>query len=188
MFLLRQPTSADIDVFLQASRDCPFSYAPIGLARESRSGFSSDRARVVLGNGQSVFDRASDALRSWKHFDLGWVRALPAHAPIEVGTIVAVQIRHFGFWSLNGARIAYLVEEDGTWGFAYGTLATHAECGEELFLLRREPNGDVVYELHAASRPRAAITYPGYPLVRMLQAKFRRDSCAAMVRAVQRSR
>ncbi len=61
---------------------------------------------------------------------------LPLKAPLEVGTTVGALARHYGFWSLNPARIAYFVEETGAverFGFGYGTLLGHAECGEERF-------------------------------------------------------
>jgi hypothetical protein len=40
---------------------------------------------------------------------------------------------HPGFWSLNLARVAYLVEETGDverFGYGYGTLPSHAERDE----------------------------------------------------------
>ena len=44
--------------------------------------------------------------------------------------------------------------------------------------------GDVSYRLRAASRPRALLARAGYPIARLLQARFRRDSAAAIARAV----
>ena len=45
-------------------------------------------------------------------------------------------------------------------------------------------SGQVIYRIHAISRPRAALARLGYPIARYLQARFRRDSVAAMTRAV----
>ena len=59
----------------------------------------------MIGRGSVDFDRARAAIMAWKPFDIGWVDVFPKQAPIEVGTVVAVLIRHFGFWSLNGARV-----------------------------------------------------------------------------------
>ena len=73
---------------------------------------------------------------AWKQFDIGWVETFPRHAPVAVGTVVAVLIRHLGFWSLNGCRVLYSVgslADAARFGFAYGTLTNHAEAGEELF-------------------------------------------------------
>jgi uncharacterized protein (UPF0548 family) len=100
---------------------------------------------------------------------------------------VAVAIRHVGFWSLNGCRVLYQTGDGGqqTFGFAYGTLTNHAESGEEIFEVHFDAGtGDVTYRIRAVSRPRAALARLGYPLTRMLQARFRRDSALAVRRAV----
>src|SRR5262249_23988618 len=57
-------------------------------------------------------------------FRLGWVAVFPAEAPIQAGTTVAVLVHHFGFWSLNPARVIYVFDEPHRYGFAYGTLTT----------------------------------------------------------------
>jgi hypothetical protein len=70
-------------------------------------------------------------------------------------------------------------------GYAYGTLTNHAESGEELFEVSIDPaSGEVRYRIRAASKPRAPLARLGYPIVRTLQARFRRDSVLAMRRAL----
>ena len=108
-------------------------------------------------------------------------------AAVAPGTVVAVLVRHLGFWSMNGCRVVYAIAGDGSreFGFAYGTLTNHAETGEELFKVALRPGtGEVTYVIRAASRPRALLARLGYPVTRSLQARFRRDSAAAMGRAV----
>ena len=80
------------------------------------------------------------------------------------------------------ARVVYQLEESpARFGFAYGTLPNHGEEGEEIFEVGFDPDsGDVTYNLRAASRPRAALARIGYPIVRALQARFRRDSARRM--------
>ena len=121
---------------------------------------------------------------AWKQFDIGWVETLPRHAPVAVGTVVAVLIRHLGFWSLNGCRVVYRVgclDDAARFGFAYGTLTNHAESGEELFEVFIDQQTDVVtYRIRATSSPQAAIARVGQPIVRALQARFRDHSAAAM--------
>jgi uncharacterized protein (UPF0548 family) len=148
--------------------------------------YDFDEELAAIGRGKDDFDRARAALFAWKHFDIGWVELFPAHAPIDTGTNVAVLIRHFGFWSLNGCRVVYGVgaREQHSCGFAYGTLTNHAEAGEESFEVFRDPGtDDVMYRIRAISWPRIALMRPGYPIVRLLQARFRRDSIEAMRRA-----
>ena len=124
----------------------------------------------------------------WAHFDLGWLEVAPAGAPIVVGTNVAVIVRHLGFWSVNGCRIVNVIERSApvpAFGFVYGTLETHAEAGEEIFLVSLSPaSGDVTYSIRAASRARAPLARLGYPVTRAFQARFRRDSLRAMATAV----
>jgi len=142
---------------------------------------------VAIGHGKADFERARAALIAWKQFDLGWVETFPRHAPLAAGTVVATLIRHLGFWSLNGCRVLYGVPDDvGRFGFAFGTLTNHAEAGEELFEVFIDPGtDDVMYRIRAISWPRARLARLGQPLVRALQARFRRQSAAAMERATR---
>ena len=100
---------------------------------------------------------------------------------------MAVLIRHLGFWSLNGCRVVYGVgggTDETRFGFAYGTLTNHAESGEELFEVFIDPaTEDVFYRIRATSWPRALLARVGQPIVRMLQARFRRHSVESMKRA-----
>ena len=105
------------------------------------------------------------------------------------GVTVAVTVRHFGFWSLNAGRIIYVLEEErvdvSRTGFAYGTLAGHAEIGEERFVVEWNRADDSVwYDLYAFSRPGHWLARLGYPISRSLQRRFARESKQAMVAAV----
>lgn len=189
MFLFKKPSEPEIERFASSQRDLPFSYREVGANRgEAPRGYVVDRYRVKLGEGEDVYDRAKDALRSWRQFDLGWVSLHPSGAPIKVGTTVAVLASHAGLWSLNSARIVYLVEEGGDverFGFAYGTLPGHAERGEERFLVEHDlGSGAVFYDVFAFSRPNHLLAWLGYPFARLLQRRFARDSKEAMKRAV----
>jgi uncharacterized protein (UPF0548 family) len=187
MFLGHRPSHLEIEAFIAASRELPLSYAPIGLAGQAKAGFQVDEHEVVIGLGSAAFDRAKIALTKWRHFDLGWVEVFPALAGIAPGTVVAVLIRHLGFWSLNGCRVVSAIADDDSreFGFAYGTLTNHAESGEEIFKVSiRSGTGEVSYQIRAASRPRALLARLGYPVTRSLQARFRRDSAAAMKRDI----
>jgi uncharacterized protein (UPF0548 family) len=148
------------------------------------AGQQLDELTVGVGHGQADFERARAVLLAWKQFDIGWVETFPRHAPVAVGTIVAVLIRHFGFWSLNGCRVLYSVgspDDVARFGFAYGTLTNHAESGEELFEVFIDPRTeDVFYRIRATSQPQATLARFGQPIVRALQARFRDHSVAAM--------
>ena len=189
MFLAVRPSTAVIDRFLLESRELPLSYSPVGILSPKEARPDVREWTFRIGHGETAFERAEAALRSWKQFDIGWVEAFPPTAPIAVGTVVAVLIRHFGFWSLNGCRIVYSVEAgagERRFGFAYGTLTNHAESGEELFevFLDARTNA-VIYRIRAVSWPQAAMTFVGQPIVRALQARFRSQSADAMERATR---
>ncbi|MEO5895737.1 MAG: DUF1990 domain-containing protein [Vicinamibacterales bacterium] len=169
------------------SKELPLSYSPVGILNQETPSGLLDEAMTVIGHGREDFERARAALMAWRQFELGWIETFPRDAPVVTGTVVAVLIRHLGFWSLNGCRVVYLVsaaEGDGRCGFAYGTLPNHAEAGEELFeVILDQATGDVIYRIRARSWPRATLACIGQPIVRVLQARFRRDSTEAMKRA-----
>jgi uncharacterized protein (UPF0548 family) len=189
VFLIRPPSRSKIERFLAAQRDLPHTYPDVGATRvmAAPAGYNLDHNRIRLGAGAAAFERATAALRRWAMFEIGWVRLCWPETPLAVGATFGVAIGHFGFWSLNSARIVYMLDDDGPirrFGFAYGTLPGHAECGEERFLVEwRHDDDSVWYDLFAFSRPHHALTWAGYPLTRMLQRRFARDSKAAMVRA-----
>jgi uncharacterized protein (UPF0548 family) len=189
MFFARRPSTRDIERFLVESRQLPLSYHPVGIVRQAPRDKRFDERVIAIGRGPGDFDRARVALMAWKPFDIGWVETFPKDARVEVGTVVAVLIRHFGFWSLNGARVVYVVgnaDDESRFGFAYGALTNHAESGEELFeVFIDRQSQDVMYRIRAISWPQAALTHIGQPIVRLLQARFRRDSAVAMGRAIR---
>lgn len=192
MFLLKEPADEAAQRFIGSQKDLPFSYKEVGASREDvvPPGYAVDRYRVKLGKGAGAYERGKEALRTWRQFDLGWVRLLPPKAPVEVGTTVGVLARHHGFWSLNTTRIIYLIEESGEverFGFGYGTLPGHAERGEERFSLEWNREDDSVhYDVLAFSRPKHPLAWLGYPFVRVLQKRFAQDSKRTMVEAVNR--
>src|SRR5919199_5635029 len=172
MFLFSKPSDDAVRRFLSSQKDLPFSYEEVGASREGAPpGYTVDRYRVKLGEGSKAYERAKEALCAWRQFGLGWVRLLPPDAPVEVGTTVGVLVRHYGFWSLNPARIVYLVEGSGEvkrFGFGYGTLPGHAERGEERFSVEWSREDDTVhYEVFAFSRPNHPLAWLGYPLARL---------------------
>jgi uncharacterized protein (UPF0548 family) len=189
MFLLRRPSPAAIDRFLRESQDAPLSYAPIGLVKDPPGHGRFDEQVVAIGHGIDDFRRARAALMAWRQFETGWTDLHPRQASIDAGTVVAVVIRHLGIWSINGGRVLYHADASGSerhFGYAYGTLTNHAEHGEELFeVFVDPPSGSVMYRIRAVSWPQAALARLGSPMARLLQARFRRHSAAAMARATR---
>ena len=182
MFLIRKPSAFLIDTFISGERHRPFSYPEVGATNGMLPPeYTVDRNRVVLGTGSETFHRAAALLRNWQMFKLGWIDVFPTGAPIKTGETVAVVVRHFGFWSLNACRIVYVFESERTFGFAYGTLADHAEQGEERFSIDWSVEDDsVCYNILAFSKPNKVAARVMRPLSRVPQKKFARDSLAVM--------
>ena len=191
MFCLREPSEEDVRRFISRQQHSVFSYSEVGASENDvPSRYNVDHNRVFLGRGEGTWRRATEAIREWQMFNMSWVRLYSPTTPIEVGATVAVLVRHFGFYSLNAARIVYVVDEDGPicrYGFAYGTLAEHAESGEERFTVQWDRSEDNVwYIILAFSLPQKTLARLGYPLSRMLQRRFAKASKAAMVAATSR--
>lgn len=185
MFLAGKPSEERIRRFIVSQRKLPFSYPEVGATRHGLpDGYTIDHNRVKLGTGAEVFKRAVACLENWKQFDLGWVRMVPAGTPVEVDAVVAILTRHFGFWSLNACRVVYLIDQDEPvkkFGFAYGTLSSHVERGEERFTIEWHSSDDSVwYDILAFSWPNKLLVKLARPLARMLQKRFARDSLSAM--------
>ena len=191
MFTLREPSGQQIASFLSLQSNLPFSYAEVGITKSvtAPAGYTVDHNRIQLGHGAEVYERAVEALKQWRQFDLGWVTIAPRDAKVEAGATVAVKARACGLWSLNACRVVYVVEEAEPvrrFGFAYGTLAEHIERGEERFLIEWDAVDDSVwYDILAFSKPQHVLVKAGFPVARALQKRFARDSLAVMKSLVQ---
>lgn len=195
MFALTEPTESDIAKFVYEQSQLPFSYSEVGATQVALSdravtphGYNVDHNRVQLGRGADVYARAVAALKQWRQFDLGWVSIAPRGVKIEKGVTVAVKAWACGMWSLNACRVVYIVDEAHAtrrFGFAYGTLPDHIERGEERFLVEWNRTDDSVwYDILAFSQPRHPLVRLGFPVARMMQKRFARDSLAATRSAV----
>ena len=114
MFMIREPSDDDVARFIASQRDLPFTYAEVGATNaRPPAGYNVDHNRIQLGSGETTYRSAVDALKNWRHFELGWVGIVPRGVPVEVGATVAVQAKSFWLWSLNACRIVYLINEAG---------------------------------------------------------------------------
>ena len=181
MLALKRPSGERVQAYLATQRDLAVTYDAVGASNDGAAppGFVLDHNRQWLGSGAAAFARAKDAIRAWTMFPAPWTAIEPL-APIAKDEVVAVHIRVLGVWWLNAARIVYVIDEPRRFGFAYGTLPGHAECGEERFLVEHLADDTVWYDLRAFSRPRQWLARVGAPIARAYQHRFARDSKAAM--------
>lgn len=188
---LCRPTREEVGQFIADGRNQSFTYAEVGATRGTlpSRGYSLDEYGTDLGEGVVCFERAAAALRRFANYPDGWCEVVSdgGSEPREGLTFVA-QIQHFGFYSLNSCRVIYVIDEPAParrYGFAFGTLSGHEECGEERFEVSLNPETGVVrYDVRAFSRPRSLLARVGAPLARMLQRRFWRDTRQAMRAAV----
>jgi uncharacterized protein (UPF0548 family) len=143
LFCLRAPSLEEVKKFISQQQRSVFSYPEVGAsAGDLPDGYNVDENHILLGSGENTWHRATEAIRSWQMFNMPWIRLFWPASPIQAGVDVAILIRHFGFCSLNSSRIVYVVNEENPvvakYGFASGTLAEHAERGEERFTVRME--------------------------------------------------
>ena len=179
MFKINEPSVRDVAEFIESQRNLDFTYREVGATNTTPpAGFTVDHNRIQLGSGEEIYRRAITLLKKWRQFELGWVTIVPPGVTLEVGANVAVKARAFGTWSLSAARVVYMIEEPRRFGFAYGTLPDHVECGEERFLIEWLPDDSVWYDILAFSKPRHPLVRMTAPLARMLQKRFARESLA----------
>jgi len=180
----RRPTDAALADWLAGQRDVRPSFeAP--LPDRAPPGFNLDSCRLELGSGPAVFAAARDALHRWAHCDMGWLDMAPRGAPPAPGLQLAMLVRLGGLWFANACRVRSVFDGPGSSGYEYVTLPDHAECGAKRFEVRAAPDGRVLFEIRAVSRPARWWVAAGRPLVRAAQARFRRDCPAALLRAVR---
>lgn len=167
---------------MQKHQGKAFSYKGVGLTAQGQApvGYYDDRNDCLLGEGELCWQKACAAMQAWKHFPAPLTEIYNPSIPFEEGAELLVLFHLFGTCWLNGARIVYTLNEENRFGYAYGTLPTHLEKGEELFLLERTPDGKVYYRLRSFSLPGHGWMYPALPMVRYFQQKFVRDSFQVM--------
>ena len=188
MYSLTRPTEKQIQTFLSAHQNSPFSYAEVGASRGSLpAGYTIDHNRIQLGLGAETFAQAKAALCRWEMFHFDWLQLCWPTVPVQTGSTVAVMVRAGGLWWLNPCRIVYVLAEEGPverFGFAYGTLPTHVERGEERFSVEwYQADDSVWYDILAFSRPNHFLAKMAYPYARTFQKRFAVDSLQAMRRA-----
>ena len=191
MLRLRAPSDDLIQEFLSQQGKLGFSYDFVGYtAHTPPADFVVDSTRIKLGEGEHVYRLAVESLKNWDQFKLGWVKVQPSQGPIQVGESVAVVARAIGLVWINACQIIYVVDESGPisrFGFAYGTLPDHAAIGEERFLIEwNQEDNSVWFDILAFSKPRHFLVRLGYPVVRLTQKRFGRESTNAMLKSVMK--
>ena len=149
---LHRRTPDELAALLRGCRSDELTYAPIGgsLGGATPPELRRREWRCEL-HGADAFDRGTEAISAWSvHRGAGLEVAYDG--PIAVGTNVALCAPlPIGFVDAT-CRIVAVVQEATRFGFAYGTLSVHPEQGEESFVVRRDSDGTVLFEVVGVSR------------------------------------
>jgi len=174
VFSLRKPDEEGLSHFLARQRTAPLTYEEVGASFDVDlpAGFHHVRERVVLGVGDDTWTRACEGIREWAAHRGAGMTVVPAEAPIAEGTTVAVLTSLGPLRVLSACRIVRVVDEADRYGFAYGTLPSHPEEGEERFVVTRDADDHMVaFEVVAFSRPHDLVTKLGGPIPRRIQTR-----------------
>lgn len=185
MYGLRRPSDQALDLLLAEQRDLEVTYPDVGVTAtdETPSGHHRHAWQEEAGEGDEAFGRCAAAIRAWAgHRNAGAI-VYPADAPIEVGSVVALALPVMGIWVTAACRIVWVVDEPDAFGFAYGTLPHHPESGEESFVARRRPDGNVVVEIVAVSRPQSLLTKLAGPIGTFIQRRTARQYLTGLATA-----
>ena len=202
VFVIGEPTDDELARVLRRVHDTPVTYEKVGTTLAARAapghaaadapapaapaGYRGAHAVRTVGRGDSDFAAACDAIRTWAlHRGQGF-RVAPADPPIAVGTEVVTAVPLAGpVHVLAACRIVAVVDGPGRFGFAYGTLAVHPASGEEAFVVEQTPEGDVIGEITAFSRPRHPLVRLGGPVARRQQVRATEGYLDALARHVR---
>jgi uncharacterized protein (UPF0548 family) len=159
-----------LDRFRARAASEPLSYAEVGcsLDPDLPSGYEHGHESVTIGTDPAAFTAGVDGLRRWAcHRAIG-VRVWPADAPLHAATTVALALPVGPLRLLAACRIVRVIDEPDRFGFAYGTLRSHPEIGEEAFVVHRD--GDTVtFSITVFWRPGDPIVRLGGPVTRRVQ-------------------
>lgn len=147
------------------------TYPEVGATRAEAlpAGYGHVQRDVSLGTGAEVFERAAEALSSWRMHEEAGLSVLHAGGRATPGVVVVLRAGWGPLRLRIPCRVVYTVDEPDRRGFAYGTLPGHPERGEEAFLVTLAETGDVRFRIRAFSRPATLLARAGGPISRMTQ-------------------
>jgi uncharacterized protein (UPF0548 family) len=165
----------------------PFTYPEVGGTREAAlpAGYDSVERSVVVGSGTAAFERAAAAVFDWRAQRSVGLRVRATGPASEPGTVVVLTAGLPRLGYDIPCRVVWGRTEGDERGFAYGTLPGHPESGEECFLVRLTPEGDVVYEIRVFFRLASPLARLAGPVSLLLQRAATHLYVAAVRRAAR---
>jgi uncharacterized protein (UPF0548 family) len=170
---------------LERLREAPLTYSEIGATAgpELPRGYHHVHRTEVIGHGAACFSTAAATLMSWRVQERAGLEVATSAPVVRTDAVALVGLSVGPFQIAAPCRVVYVVDDDATKGFAYGTLPGHPERGEEAFVVRRLEDGTVTFTVTAFSRPARWYSRLGAPVTR----RFQRRITDRYLRALQES-
>lgn len=180
VFSIRRPSDRRLARLAADQAGRALTYAEVGATPDRLpAGYVHYRAEVDLGRFEpELFRRAAAALGRWD-VQRGAGLAVFPDEPIRPGVVFALAVRLPAGYATAAGRVIRVIDQPGHFGFAYGTLPAHPECGEETFDLLRE-NDRLLFRVIAFSRQRHPAARIGGPVARTIQRRVNRQYLTAM--------
>jgi uncharacterized protein (UPF0548 family) len=179
------PSPEALSILVREQGALDLTYGEVGATSAVLpAGYRHDRGEVDLGRfDEGRFARSALALRQWQAQRGAGLTVFPDE-DVEPGATFALVIRLPAGFVTAAARVVYVVDEPGHYGFAYGTLPAHPERGEEAFHVER--HGDRLrVRIVAFSRLRNPALRLGAPVGHFLQRRAMKSYLSAMRQAAQ---
>ena|SRR5579863_10517696 len=186
MISLRRLSPAKVASLLDAARGAALTYPEVGssLGDQLPSGYHHVRRRERIGDA-AAFERAAEGLRTWVAHEGAGLRVIPDDPVEPDATIIAVTT--IGpLRVVVACRVVAVFKDSDSFGFAYGTLCGHPECGEESFVIERR-DGATFFTVTAFSRPRDPLARLAGPVGRVVQRSVTRRYIEGLRRYVNTS-
>ncbi len=138
------------------------------------AGYHHLHHRTRIGSGRAVFEAAGAAVTTFGLHRASGLTVRSGHGAVRPGSRVVVGIGLGPLRIEAPCRVVWTAYEPTRIGFAYGTVSGHPERGEESFLVHRDPDGTVWFEVTAFSRPDRWYTRLAGPVVPVAQRRYAR--------------
>lgn len=189
----RKPSRTKIEKLIGRCHDHDFTQANVGSTRGwngdlfavkpnaiVENGYLIQRRRSTVGSGVEAFERAVDALKQGKCFDLPWVDFFSRNGLAE-GEIFCLVAHAFWLWPASLCRVIYAESQDDDQSRSYavglGTLPIHAATGEEkIAVVWDRKTNDVDLLIGSYSKPATWVSWFMVWYLRQQQNRFARDS------------
>ncbi|MFD7917637.1 DUF1990 family protein [Streptomyces sp. NPDC059740] len=166
--------ASDLRTTYHRAAAASFTYREVGAtAGPLPEGYDRTHRRVRVGRGREALERAGGYVLAWGAQRGAGFEVYPG-APAAPGLTALVVLRPPGLpfpRLVIPCRVVWTVREADRVGFAYGTLPGHPLRGEEAFVVRRDAEDVVWFEVTAFSRPGPRYARWGRPVTRWCQAR-----------------